>query len=94
MTYETITIQRQGSICFLQLDRPQADNTICNRLVDECHGEARRLVREHRSQLDAIVERLLDRETLDEAEVYAAAGIEPPPARRGRAGAPEGPRVA
>jgi polyketide biosynthesis enoyl-CoA hydratase PksH len=37
VTYETITIQRQGSICFLQLDRPQADNTICNRLVDECH---------------------------------------------------------
>jgi cell division protease FtsH len=50
------------------------------RLVDECYAEARRLVREHRPQLDRIVEQLLVKETLDEAEVYAAAGIEKPPA--------------
>ncbi len=46
------------------------------RLVDECHAEARRLLSEHRPQLDRIVEQLLEHETLDEAEVYAAAGIE------------------
>ncbi len=46
------------------------------RLVDECYEEARRLVREHRVRLDRIVEQLLEKETLDEAEVYAAAGIE------------------
>ena len=64
------------------------------RLVDECHDEARRLIREHRAQLDAIVTQLLERETLDETEVYEAAGIARPPAARGRAGAPEAPPVA
>ena len=37
--------------------------------------EARRLLRENRDKLDAIVEQLLAHESLDEAEVYAAAGI-------------------
>jgi len=45
------------------------------RISDECYAEARRLLREHRDRLDAIVALLLERETLDEAEVYAAAGI-------------------
>ncbi len=45
-------------------------------LVEECYAEARRFVREHRAKLDRIVEQLLEHETLDEAEVYAAAGIE------------------
>ncbi len=48
------------------------------------YAEARRLLREHRNRLDAIVEQLLARETLDEADVYAAAGIARPsfPAER------------
>jgi cell division protease FtsH len=46
------------------------------RITDECYAEARRLLREHREKLDRIVQELLIRETLDEAEVYAAAGIE------------------
>jgi cell division protease FtsH len=45
------------------------------RLVDDCYSEARRLLRDNRHKLDAIVERLLASETLDEAEVYAAANI-------------------
>jgi cell division protease FtsH len=45
------------------------------RITDECYAEARRLLREHRGQLDAIVAQLLARESLDEAEIYAAAGI-------------------
>jgi cell division protease FtsH len=45
------------------------------KLVDECYGEARRLLRGNRDKLDAIVDQLLARETLDEAEVYAAANI-------------------
>ena len=45
------------------------------RLTDECYDEARRLLRENREKLDAIVEQLLARETLDEREVYAAAGL-------------------
>jgi cell division protease FtsH len=46
------------------------------RITDECYAEARRLLRENRSRLDRIVEQLLIHETLDEPEVYAAAGIE------------------
>ena len=46
-----------------------------HRISDECLAEARRLVRENRHKLDAIVEQLLIHETLDEAAVYAAAGI-------------------
>jgi cell division protease FtsH len=45
------------------------------RISTECYEEARRLLRENRDRLDAIVALLLERETLDEAEVYAAAGI-------------------
>jgi cell division protease FtsH len=45
------------------------------RITDECYAEARRLLRENRNRLDRIVEQLLARETLDEPEVYAAAGI-------------------
>lgn len=45
------------------------------RITEECYAEARRLVREHRAQLDAIVAELLAKESLDEAEIYAAAGI-------------------
>jgi cell division protease FtsH len=45
------------------------------RISAECLEEARRLLRDNRDRLDAIVALLLERETLDEAEVYAAAGI-------------------
>jgi cell division protease FtsH len=55
------------------------------RITDECYTEARRLLRDHRAQLDAIVAALLARETLDEPEVYAAAGI----AKPGPGGAPD-----
>ena len=36
-TYETINVQFQDSICFLQIDRPEARNTISNQLVAECN---------------------------------------------------------
>jgi cell division protease FtsH len=48
------------------------------RIVDECYAEARRVLRENRQRLDSIVEQLLARETLDEKEIYAAAGIDRP----------------
>ncbi len=53
------------------------------RLVDECYKRAISLLRENRKRLDDIVTELLARETLDEAEVYVAAGITRP------SGAPE-----
>jgi cell division protease FtsH len=45
------------------------------RITDECYAEARRLLRDNRDKLDAIVGRLLVRESLDEPEIYEAAGI-------------------
>ncbi len=50
------------------------------RITDECYAEARRLLRENRDKLDAIVAQLLAHESLDEAEVYGAAGIARPSA--------------
>ncbi len=48
------------------------------RIIDECYREALRVLVDNRARLDAIVEQLLVNETLDEADVYAAAGIPPP----------------
>jgi cell division protease FtsH len=45
------------------------------RITDECYTEARRLLHENRDKLDAIVAQLLAHESLDEREIYAAAGI-------------------
>ncbi len=36
MNYQTIKVRFQGSICFLQLYRPEANNTINDRMIDEC----------------------------------------------------------
>jgi cell division protease FtsH len=46
------------------------------RIIDECYQEAERLLVENRRRLDNIAERLLIQETLDEPDIYAAAGIE------------------
>jgi Peptidase family M41 len=59
---------------------PEGVDEEVRRITDECYAEARRLLRENRGKLDRIVEQLLIRETLDEPEVYAAAGIERPAA--------------
>ena len=45
------------------------------RITEECYADARRLLREHRAQLDALVDALMAKESLDEAEIYAVAGI-------------------
>jgi cell division protease FtsH len=49
------------------------------RITDECYAEARRLLSGNRDKLDAIVTQLLEHESLDEPEIYAAAGIARPP---------------
>ncbi len=48
------------------------------RITDECYAEARGLLRENRDKLDKIVVQLLAHESLDELEIYAAAGIARP----------------
>lgn len=37
MTYQTIKVQFQESICYLQIDRPEANNTINGQLIAECN---------------------------------------------------------
>jgi cell division protease FtsH len=48
------------------------------RISDECYAEARQILSGNRDKLDAIVKQLLIHETLDEPDVYAAAGIPRP----------------
>ncbi|GAA2792929.1 hypothetical protein GCM10020219_075120 [Nonomuraea dietziae] len=45
------------------------------RIVDECYEVATRVLTENRDRLEAIVLALLEQETLDEAQAYAAAGL-------------------
>lgn len=37
VTYETIKVQFEESVCFLQIDRPEAHNTINGQLIAECN---------------------------------------------------------
>ncbi|GAA3103559.1 cell division protease FtsH [Kribbella aluminosa] len=70
------------------------------RLIEQCYADARRLLREHRPKLDSIADQLLEHETLDEADAYAAAGIprrtrpEPPALPQAAATAPSEPQPA
>jgi cell division protease FtsH len=48
------------------------------RIIDECYAEALRILREHRANLETLARRLLESETLDEHDAYAAAGLSPP----------------
>jgi cell division protease FtsH len=45
------------------------------RIVESAHREVSGLLREHRANLDSLVAGLLEHETLDEADAYAAAGL-------------------
>jgi cell division protease FtsH len=49
-----------------------------HRIVDRAHGEVAVLLRENRGKLDALASALLEHETLDEDDAYAAAGLAPP----------------
>ena len=49
------------------------------RLVDSAHDEVVALLQHNRERLDALAQALLEHETLDQADAYAAAGIDPPP---------------
>ena len=45
------------------------------RIVEDCYAESLATLRRHRDQLDRLAHVLLERETLDEDDAYAAAGI-------------------
>ena len=46
------------------------------RMVDEAHAQVTRSLNDHRDQLDSLAHALLDAETLDAIDAYAAAGVE------------------
>ena len=46
-----------------------------HRLVDDAHAEVTQLLTEHRDQLDGLAQALLEAETLDAPDAYAAAGV-------------------
>src|ERR671921_1891894 len=50
-----------------------------HRIIGECHDEARRLLSEHRKELEALARALLERETLDEEEILEVTGLPPAP---------------
>ena len=50
------------------------------RIIGESHADALRLLREHRTQLDALVAALLAKETLDEQEILDVTGLPRAPA--------------
>src|SRR5215471_2396446 len=37
MSYQTVRVRFRDPICFVQFDRPEANNTINDRLITECH---------------------------------------------------------
>jgi cell division protease FtsH len=45
------------------------------RIINECHQAAKRLLREHRSALDALAQALLKQETLSEQEILRVTGL-------------------
>jgi cell division protease FtsH len=53
------------------------------RIVDESHQQVLALLKQNRSKLDSLATALLEHETLDEEDAYAAAGVP-------RAGGPSG----
>ena len=54
------------------------------RIIGECHEEARRLLTEHRRELDALAGALLERETLDEEEILEITGLPAAPPLKNR----------
>jgi cell division protease FtsH len=60
------------------------------RIIGECHDEARRLLTEHRKELEALARALLERETLDEEEILEVTGLSPaPPLKSSKAPVPD-----
>src|ERR671936_1754659 len=49
------------------------------RIVESAYNEVVALVKKNRSKLDALANALLEHETLDEEDAYAAAGVERTP---------------
>jgi cell division protease FtsH len=64
------------------------------KIVDEAYQGVTELLTEHRDKLDSLTARLLELETLDMVDAYAAAGVTPPRSAAAIAAAEEAPSVA
>ncbi|WBY02034.1 ATP-dependent zinc metalloprotease FtsH [Ramlibacter tataouinensis] len=79
-----------GPAGFVGGDKPFSEDTArlvdaeVSRIINECHEQAKRLLREHRPALDALVKALLERETVGEREILQATGLPPAPELPGR----------
>ena len=49
------------------------------KIISECHEEAKRLLQQHRKQLDQLVAALMKRESLDEKEILEVTALPPAP---------------
>jgi cell division protease FtsH len=49
------------------------------RIINDCHEEAKRLLREHRRELDLLVAALMKQESLDEKEILEVTALPPAP---------------
>jgi cell division protease FtsH len=56
-------------------DTQQLLDAEARRLIDEAGADAARVLAEHRDRLESLVRALLEHETLDEPDAYAAAGL-------------------
>jgi cell division protease FtsH len=54
------------------------------RIINESHDEAKRLLTEHRKQLDALAQALVARETLNEEEILEVTGLRAAPSPQPR----------
>jgi cell division protease FtsH len=52
------------------------------RIVEEAHRDVVTLLRDNRQRLESLVAALLEHETLDEEDAYAAAGVQRAPSER------------
>ena len=65
----------EGKQCY----RSEAIDAEVLQIISESHDEAKRLLSEHRQQLDALVDALLEQEILNEQEIIEVTGLPPAP---------------
>jgi cell division protease FtsH len=65
-----------GTKPFSEATAQRIDDEV-QRILDECYALAIELLNEHRGELEALADALLERESLDESEIIAATGLTP-----------------
>jgi cell division protease FtsH len=76
-----VSFDGQGPLAPSERTQELVDDEV-RRIVEELYAEVVTLLREHRETLDRLAQALLERETLDQADAYEAAGIAQPRSTR------------